>query len=123
MKGGLTEVYRVLWSKKANEKEKMFQLDRNAAYCYIAMTETFPIGQYKVYSSYDLDKIFFNGTNFCFANGKKIFGIVMIRILCPKDLDIPFMSYDSVKTQRTFRPCCKECVESNNTQKCHHTIG
>ncbi len=121
VKGGLNQVYRVLWSATNHTKEKMYQLDRNGFYSFIAMTKSFPLGAYKIYSGYDLKEISYNGTNFCLSTGTKLFGIVLVRILCPPNLIIPFLHYTCDKTGRTFIPCCKACVDNKVRETCSHT--
>ncbi len=92
----------------------MFYLDKNAFYCFVAMINSFPIGAYKILTHYDLRNIRFNGTNFEISNGKKIYGLALVRVLCPANLLIPFLSYRSSVTGRNCFPCCKLCADSQN---------
>ncbi len=121
VKGGLNQIYRVFWSAKSNVGEKLYQLDRNGFYSFIAMTKFFPLGSYKIYSAYDLKTISYNGINFCLSTGKKLFGIALVRVLCPQSLKIPFLYYTCDKSQRTFLPCCKTCVDTKTMTNCAHT--
>ncbi len=120
VRGGLNEVYRLFWSKAESKKEIMHYLDKNAAYCFMAMINFFPIGPYKILTFYNLQNIKFNGAHFQLNNGQEIYGLALVRVLCPSKILIPFLSYRSSLTGKNCLPCCKTCADSQ-TLDCNHT--
>lgn len=84
------------------------------------MISFFPIGSYKILTHYDLKNIEFNGTQFQLPNNTKIYGLALVRILCPQNLLMPFLSYRSSVTGKTSLPCCKCCADKENLE-CDHT--
>ncbi len=120
VRGGLNEAFRLFWSKADSKKELMYYLDKNAAYCFMSMTNFFPIGSYEILTFYDLKHIEFNGTHFQIQNETEIYGLALVRVLCPSQILIPFLSYRSSVTGKTCLPCCKSCADSQ-TLDCNHT--
>ena len=111
MRGGINEVFRLFWSKEEDKRGVMFYLDKNAAYCFFAMINYFPIGCYEILTYYDLKEITFNGTQFQLQNGRTIYGLALVRVLCPSTILIPFLSYRSSVTEKNSIPCCKTCAD------------
>ena len=120
VRGGLNEVFRLFWSQKEDKRGIMFYLDKNAAYCFLAMINYFPIGSYEILTFYDLKNVIFNGTQFERENGKLIYGVALVRILCPPNLLIPFISYRSLVSERNTIPCCKSCADLQSPH-CSHS--
>ncbi len=84
------------------------------------MINSFPIGSYKILTYYELKDIQFNNGHFQLANGKNIYGLALVRVLCPSNLLVPFLSYRSSTTGRNSTPCCKSCADIANLQ-CDHS--
>ncbi len=98
----------------------LYFLDKIGAYAFLAMINLFPIGSYEILSSYDLKNIRYEENQFVLQNGTPIFGLILARILCPADLDLPFLYYFSEKTKRISLPCCKTCADTK-AKNCNHT--
>ncbi len=120
MRGGINEIYRLFWSKNEAKKEKMFYLDKNAFYSYMAMMNFFPIGSYSILGFYELQGIFFNGSKFELKDGTLIFGLALVRVACPQNLKIPFLPYRSPVSKRNCLPCCRSCADTGDLT-CLHT--
>ena len=122
VRGGLNEVYQLFWNKEDKKSEAMSYLDKNAFYCYMAMINFFPVGSYTILTFYDLQNIRFHNNTFEVQDGTKLFGLALVRILCPSKLFLPFLSYRSSATNRNCLPCCKMCADSRSLH-CGHTIA
>ena len=120
VRGGINEIFRLFWSKAEVKKETMFYLDRNAFYCYMAMIHWFPIGSYVIFGFYELQDILFNQNHFQLKDGTEIFGLALVRVLCPQKCELPFLPYRSTVSGRNCLPCCKTCADHGQL-RCHHS--
>ena len=121
VRGGLNEVYRIFWDKKEAQNGIMYYLDKNSAYLFMAMQNSFPIGPYDILTYYDLQNLRFNGTYFETQNGTKLLGLALVRVLCPPNIKFPFLSYRSTTTGRNYIACCKLCADTKSLN-CTHSI-
>lgn len=55
-------------------------------------------------------------------NGKPICGLVMARVLCPRDLSVPFLMYRSGITGKMSIPVCSKCADTENIELCQHSV-
>ncbi len=84
------------------------------------MTMLFPFGEYKIFSSYDLQDIKYDGSNLLLSTGTRVFGLLLVRILCPSNLKVPFLHCFSEKQKRMYLCCCKKCADLK-LKTCNHT--
>ncbi len=100
----------------------MFYLDRNGAYCHIAATEYFPIGNYSILTYYELQHMR-HLSKLVLSSGKQICGLVLVRILCPSGMKFPILPYRSFKSKRVSLPCCRTCANLSLCiyVKCSHS--
>ncbi len=78
----------------------------------MAMIHFFPIGSYTILGYYELQGITFNNELkvFQLPDGKKIFGLALVRVLCPQKLEIPFLPYRTISGKNCLA-CCKTCAD------------
>ena len=55
-------------------------------------------------------------------NGKPIFGIFLVRVLCPQSLLYPFLQYRDSYAGRVSTPVCRTCAEKHQTEQCTHNL-
>ena len=108
--GGRTEVFRLYM--EAGENENIKQLDFKSLYPHVQRSPEnfYPIGHPDIILSPDL------------ANLDKYFGLVKAKILPPKKLDIPVLSYTTVEDPKLMFPLCRTCAEQRQNSKCNHTV-
>ena len=105
--GGRTEVFRLYL--EPNDKEIIRQLDFKSLYPHVQRDSSnyYPIGHPKIILSPKTKRI------------DKYFGLVKAKILPPRNLDIPILSYVVQNNVKLMFPLCKMCAETR-TNVCNH---
>lgn len=117
VRGGYLEVFR-LHSKKS-ETSKIHFVDFNSMYPSVARNSEFPLGEYKIYLENEISP------NLKLINGEYFFkdesckcDIALVSILCPSDLDHPFLPYRL--NDQVFYSNCFTCLKQKRTNPCRH---
>jgi hypothetical protein len=76
---------------------------------------------FQVLTGTDADSIVYDckEKRYKFPNGQLLVGLVMAKITCPQNLEIPFLQFRSKITGRTTTPVCKQCAD-NESLSCSH---
>ncbi len=53
--------------------------------------------------------------------GKELFGVCLVRILCPQNLLYPFLQLRDIHSGRVTTPVCRLCNENMEVQLCKHS--
>ena len=108
--GGRTEVFRLYM--EAGEDETIKQLDFKSLYPHVqkAPENFYPIGHPEIILSPKLGDV------------EKYFGLVKCKILPPRNLDIPVLSYTTEKEPKLMFPLCRTCAEQRQNTKCTHKV-
>ena len=109
--GGRTEVFRLYM--EAGENETIKQLDFKSLYPHVQRSPDnfYPIGHPDIILSPKVEDL------------DKYFGLVKAKILPPKKLDIPVLSYTTENEPKLMFTLCRTCAENRQTTKCKHTVN
>ncbi len=122
MRGGINEVYRYAWSMaSAPQTETMYYEDIISSYPDAA-TSWFPVGEYEILTESSVNFYVKNNIMYFKDSGEEICGPLLVRILPPKGLKVPFLMYRSHKTKRTSLPLCSICADIESVDVCNHTV-
>ncbi len=71
---------------------------------------------------HELQNVLFDNFSkiFKLPTGKKLIGIALAKVLCPRNISYPFLMYRSEKTGKNSLPICRVCADMENTTKCTH---
>ncbi|MBM3939183.1 MAG: hypothetical protein FJ333_11105, partial [Sphingomonadales bacterium] len=117
VRGALSDVYALKWSKKSFENETFYCLDVNGLYSYCATNFPFMIGKYEILMGSDLKHLTLKNNKF-YLNNVRIMGSMLLTILPPPNLERPFLLYRK-KNGSVILALCKECAE-NELLECNH---
>lgn len=117
VRGALSDVYALKWSKKMYPNETFHCLDVNGLYSYCAVNFPFMIDSCNVLIGKDLHNLTFKDNKFYFENSH-ILGSMLLTILPPPSLEYPFLMYRKKNGSVTLA-LCKKCAESE-TLECKH---
>ncbi len=59
--------------------------------------------------------------NTIYINGLELYGVVLVRVLCPQDLDFPFLMLRDEISGKVSLPVCKTCSSLETSRHCNHT--
>jgi len=118
VRGALSDVYALKWSKKMFPDEKFYCIDVNGLYSYCAVKYPYMIGKYIVLIGHDLSKLNLKNNLFFYEN-KHVMGSILLTFEAPSDLQHPFLLYRK-KNRSVVLSLCKECAE-NESFRCRHT--
>jgi hypothetical protein len=119
VRGAYTDVYALKWSKSLFPSEDFYFFDVNSLYSYVAITYPFFTSKYEVLMGKDLDNITYdNEKNSFFYNGKKMFGTMLVTILPPRKLYVPYLLLKTT-SGKSINTLCSKCCETYSTQCTH----
>ncbi len=55
-------------------------------------------------------------------NGIPIYGLVLVRVLCPQHLLYPFLMLRDSKSGKVSIPVCRFCSENEQIELCQHSM-
>lgn len=117
--GGRTEVYGFKWKKLDSTEETFFFHDVNSLYSYVAMDfEEFPISTYKIIIGDDLSFVHFQNTKY-FYKEEPLVGIALVKVIPPRNLEIPFILYEKPDGDKVA-VLCKTCCDLKSFSRCKH---
>ncbi len=117
----MNEIYRCYWEASVTEDDEiMYYSDLISSYPDAALS-WFPTGKYDIYTA-SLTDFYIDEHTLCFKkSGDTVCGHILLRILPPRDLQMPFLMYRSNQTKWTSLPLCSKCADLENTSSCKHT--
>ena len=118
VRGAYFDVLRLFWTKDLFPTEKMYFVDINGLYSFCSIKFKYMIGKCKIVIGKDVEKISLQSNKFYFEN-KKVTGAMLITILPPQDLLLPFLPYRK-SNGKTVNTLCVTCAE-RELKKCQHT--
>jgi hypothetical protein len=120
VRGAYSDTYALKWSEKMFENEDLHFYDVNGLYSYAAISFPFFTGKYNVIIGKDVNNITLNNNGF-YVSGKEIYGTMLVTILPPRKLFLPFLLTKTVEG-KSINTLCSKCSE-NNTKKllCNHS--
>lgn len=121
LRGGFLQAFALKWDSKLHCDEDFYCLDINGLYSYCAIKYPYVIGKYKVLIGSDVNKILIKDNKLYF-NESKMSGSILLRILPPQDLYVPFLPYRKSDGKSVLTLCCK-CAEINFKNLCKHSIN
>ncbi len=57
-----------------------------------------------------------------YLNGEEVYGIVLVRVLCPPDTFYPFLMFRNEISGKVCLPVCRLCCETEETNICAHSV-
>ena len=109
VRGALSDVYALRWSKVSNPNQKIFCLDVNGLYSYCANKFKYMTGKFETLIGSTLRDLQIL-RNEVFYKDKKVTGAILLKILPPQTLFAPFLLYRK-KDGTTVNTLCKTCSE------------
>ena len=119
VRGAYFDIARLFWSKELFPNENMYFLDVNGLYSYCAINFEYMIGKSKILIGPDISKITINNNKFYFENRRICGGSILITILPPQNLLLPFLPYRK-RNGKTVNTLCVMCAEKE-LKLCTHT--
>lgn len=121
LRGGVIEVFRLKFDVQENVGWKLWFLDCNSLYSFIAASNPFPIGPYKIIiDRKDILK------NVNLINGKYFYrgesmscDVALVTILPPTNLKRPYLGF-LLNDEFNFYSLCHACVAKKITSTCPH---
>jgi len=104
LRGGRTEAFYLLYDCK--DDEEIHYLDFNGLYPFVLKTSQFPVGHPQIICRN-------------FKSIDNYFGIAKVKVLPPKRLLIPVLSYYA--NSKAIYGLCKVCIENEIKNSCNHT--
>ena len=117
VRGGHSETYNFLWTKDLQPGEEFIYLDVISQYPDIAMSESFPVGDFEVLIGDGLKNV--SATHPLTVNGKEIYGLIFLLIEAPRDNKYPFLLHRT-KDKRSVATLCVKCSEDQAISSCNH---
>ena len=118
VRGAFFDVFALLWSKTSSPLENLYFLDINGLYSFCAINFPFMVGKYETIIGNSVRDIILKDNKF-FYKSKKITGSMLVTILPPQNLLMPFLLYRT-KSGTTVNTLCSICCEKK-THNCSHT--
>lgn len=119
VRGGFLGVYALKWTLDEHPNENFYCLDINGLYSYVATKFAFVIGKYEILIGSNIKKIELINNRF-FYNHQKMYGSILLTILPPKSLNIPFLPF-RLNNNKTVYTLCLKCSENSNKKQCNHS--
>lgn len=123
IRSGFLETYILRWQQADFPDETFYHSDCNGLYAHISLTHPVPIGKYQVLLTNDIR----HNITFDFNLGKHFFkgqplsgSAAHVRILAPRNLKKPFLSFRSADNFN-FMSLCHSCMEKKLTL-CQHKV-
>lgn len=117
VRGALSDVYALKWSKKLFPNETFYCVDVNGLYSYCAVNYRYMVGKYDILIGKDINNLVLKNNLFYLENDH-ILGSMLLTILAPSDLHYPFLMYRK-KNGSVVLPLCTKCAE-NECLECFH---
>lgn len=119
MHGGVCFVSKYFWSLAEHPKETFYNEDINSSYAFVAMSNSYPTGEFSIVSSWRVNDITTKNNVFLYKNAP-FQGVVMCRILPNNNLPVPvigapFIINNKSKYIFTF---CGTCCKKQSERKC-----
>jgi hypothetical protein len=117
-RSGLTETYRLSWSKAKNPNSTFIIADIVSCYSFVSANYTFPVGQPTILIGQELKKVTITNDQFFYDGNLLECGFIHCEILANAALEFPFLQY-RLKSQEVVLGNCRSCCEKQNL-KCQH---
>ena len=118
VRGAYFDVLRLFWTKDLFPNEKMYFVDVNGLYSFCAIKFKYMIGKCKILIGNDLTKLSLKSNKF-YCNNERVMGAMLVTILPPQDLLLPFLPYRTANG-KTVNTLCVTCAE-RQLRKCQHS--
>ena len=118
VRGGHSETYNFVWKKESNLGEEFVYLDVISQYPDIALSESFPIGDFTVLIGKNLKYLNVDGP-IIGMNGKPITGLIFALIEAPQNFEHPFLLHRT-SDDRSVATLCAKCAEDQAISPCKH---
>ncbi len=118
VRGAYADVYALKWTKSLFPNEDFFFYDVNGLYSYVAITFPFFTSKYSVLMGQQLNDIVYRDNCFYYKT-KRMYGTMLITIVPPKNLYLPYLM-TKTSDGRSINTLCLKCSE-NSCPRCTHT--
>ena len=118
VRGSYSDVFALKWNKNSYPNETFHFYDVNGLYSYCAINFEYFIGKYKILMGKELANISFKD-NLFYYNENIIYGTMLVTIVPPRNLFLPYLLYRTTDG-KTINTLCSKCCE-NNSINCHHS--
>lgn len=119
VRGGFSEAFILKYDKDDIDGYDFHFLDINGLYTFVCTKYDFPVGPYKIILGRDISNIEIINDLFYYQN-IKMNGTMLVTVLAPNNLFIPFLMYRRSSDQQSLAILCKTCAEKNIQKSCHH---
>jgi hypothetical protein len=116
VRGGFSDVYCLYW--KENEHNDLHFLDINGLYSFCAINFPYFTGKYDILIGDSITDIKIKEFQFYFQS-QPIYGSMLVTILPPKDLFMPFLLYRT-KSGKVVNTLCAVCCETESKHCTHN---
>ena len=116
VRGGHSESYNFLWEK--NAEEEFIYADVISQYPDLALSKSFPVGNFEVIIGNDLNELEHSGGQLSWK-GSEINGLIFLSVEAPQNMEYPFLLYRT-KDNRSVAALCSQCAEKQIHSPCPH---
>ena len=124
VRGGFLECFALKYIQSENPSETFYCLDINGLYSFVAIKNPFMTGPYEVLIGSSIEKIVFEQDSYVFIEDdlskSKMFGTMLVTVLPPKDLFVPFLQFRLEDGTSVNTLCCL-CAKLFNQNSCTHS--
>ncbi len=117
LRGGRTEVFRMLFDAQKEEREDLWYIDKNSLYPTMAVFKEFPVGPSEILIGERLDKLEVGAKGF-FLEGERLTGLVQATVLPPGSLFLPALPVN-IDGKLKFG-LCRTCLQQQQQDFCRH---
>ena len=118
VRGGYADHFALYWTKNKFPNEKFVYLDTNGLFSYVSIKYPFMIGKLQIIMGPQINKISIDNRKFYYEK-RPILGTILLTIIPPKKLFLPFLLYRRQKDQKVYNTLCTICCE-NESLVCNH---
>ncbi len=118
LRGGRTEVFRMLYSETALPAERLVYIDVNSLYPHSSIVNEFPVGRGELLIGAGLSKLALTPEGL-FHDGAKVVGLLQATVLPPGNLFLPVLPTKA--GNKLVFGLCRVCMETRSKALCRHT--
>jgi hypothetical protein len=124
VRGGYLECFALKFIQSENPSDAFYCLDINGLYSFVAIKNVFMTGPYEILIGSSIDKVVYEQNNYVYIENDlqrtKMYGTMLLTILPPRDLFIPFLQI-RLEDGTCVNTLCYSCAKTVNKKPCFHS--
>ncbi len=124
VRGGYLECFALKFIQSENPSDVFYCLDINGLYSYVAIKNVFMTGPYEILIGSSLNKVVYQQNHYVYKENdlqySKMYGTMLITILPPQNLFIPFLQI-RLEDGTCVNTLCYSCAKIVNKKPCCHS--